>query len=105
MLKKSKVVALLVVCVMMFVVVEPACAWDWGGSIFGGIVGGAIAGAAVVMTGGLALPLVPVVAGGAMVGASVGGVDEDPKSGVVAGAGAGLGATILYEASKVLLAH
>ena len=104
MLKKPKVVALLVVCVMMFAAVEPACAWDWGGSIFGGIVGAA-AGAAVVLTGGLALPLVPVVAGGAMLGASVGGVDEDPKSGVVAGTGAGLGATILYEASKVLLAH
>jgi len=30
MLKKSKVVALLAVCVMMFAVVEPACAWSWG---------------------------------------------------------------------------
>ena len=29
MLKKSKVVALLAVCVMMFAVVEPACAWSW----------------------------------------------------------------------------
>lgn len=29
MLKKSKVVALLVVCMMMFAVVEPACAWSW----------------------------------------------------------------------------
>ncbi len=32
MLKKSKVVALLVVCVMMFAVVEPALAW-WGFAI------------------------------------------------------------------------
>ena len=30
MLKKSKVVALLAVCVMMFAVVEPACAETWG---------------------------------------------------------------------------
>ena len=56
-----------------------------------------------MLTGGLALPLVPVVAGASMVGAAVGGVDEDPKSGVVAGTGAGLGTTILYDALKVAL--
>ena len=97
MLKKSKVVALLAVCVMMFAVVEPALAWNWGGSIVGGIAGAILGGAAVVFTGGAARPF---VVGGAMMGASVGGADNDPKSGVVGGAGAGLGAQMMYEAWK-----
>ncbi|MBQ6001434.1 MAG: hypothetical protein IJL18_01105 [Synergistaceae bacterium] len=29
MLKKSRIIAALTVCVMMFAVVEPACAWNW----------------------------------------------------------------------------
>ena len=73
MLKKSKVVALLVVCVMMFAAVEPALAW-WGedtlyGAYMGGTrcgfwgaVAGAVVGAvgvgAMIVTGGLAgIPL------------------------------------------------
>lgn len=99
MLKKSKVIAVLVVSVMMFAVASPACAWNWWGSIVGCAIG-AGAGAFVVLTGGLAAPLIPVVAGGAMIGASVGGADEDPKSNVVAGTGAGLGVTIIYDAVK-----
>lgn len=105
MLKKSRSIAVLLVCVVMFGVVEPACAWDWGGSFWGGAIGATLAGAVVVCTGGLALPLVPVVGGGAMIGAAIGGADDDPKSQAVAGTGAGLGSTILYEALKGLLAH
>ena len=73
MLKKSKVVALLVVCVMMFAVVEPALARTWGEAVrdtaVGGVVGGLLGAAAVFFTGGLALP---IIGGAAIVGASIG---------------------------------
>ena len=97
MLKKSKVIALLVVCVMMFAVVEPACAWDWGGSLVGSIAGAIVGGAAVVFTGGAALPF---VVGGAMAGAAVGGADQDPKSQAGAGIAGGVGAAMMYDAYK-----
>lgn len=98
MLKKSKVIAVLSVCVMMFAVVQPACAF-WGeDTLYGGAVGGAtggfwggvicavVVGAAVVATGGLAaLPAAGAAIGGAAVtGATVGGA-----GGAVVGAGIG----------------
>ena len=98
MLKKSKVIALLVVCVMMFVAVEPALAW-WGedtaygaykGGTSGGFWGGVLCaigvGAVVVATGGLAaLPAAATAIGGAAAtGAVVGG-----GTGAVLGAGVG----------------
>ncbi len=44
MLKKSKIIAVLSVCVMMFAVVQPACAF-WGeDTLYGGAVGGATGG-------------------------------------------------------------
>ena len=50
MLKKSRVIAVLAVCVMMFAVVEPALAWNqdnvkygaFNGAVLGSIVGGII---------------------------------------------------------------
>lgn len=86
MLKKSKVVALLVVCVMMFAVVEPACARSWEqvgedtayGSVMGGsmgaIVGAFLVGAAVVATGGWAalIPAAAAIGGSAVTGAGYG---------------------------------
>ncbi len=98
MLKKSKVIALLVVCVMMFAVVEPALAW-WGeDTAYGGAVGGATGGLcgglvwaacatiAVIASGGLAaVPLAGAAIGGAaLTGATIGG-----GTGAVVGAGIG----------------
>ena len=98
MLKKSRVVAVLSVCIMMLAVVEPAFAW-WGeDTAYGGVVGGAtggfwggvicafVAGAAVVATGGLAaLPAAAAAIGGAAAtGAVYGGA-----GGAVVGAGIG----------------
>ena len=86
MLKKSKVIAVLSVCVMMFAVVQPAFAersWeDVGegaakGGALGAIVGGALAGLVVLATGGAAAPLIPFVVGGAAVGAGAAAVNED----------------------------
>lgn len=91
MLKKSKVVALLVVCMMMFAVVEPACARTWGEwfteTAVGGVAGALLGGAAVVLTGGAALPL---VVGGAALGAAVGATPEDKRTEVVTGTIAGI---------------
>lgn len=108
MLKKSKVVALLVVFVMMFAVVEPALAW-WGedtaygavktGATFGfwgAVAGAAITGVAVgavILTGGLAgLTFAGVATGvgmgagyGALLGGSTGGT-----GGAIVGAAIGL---------------
>ncbi len=99
MLKKSKVVALLVVCVMMFAVVEPACARTWGEffgeTAVGGIIGGLLGVGAVIVTGGAALPL---VVGGATIGAAVGATPEDQRAGVIGGTGAGIGATMMFNA-------
>ena len=87
MLKKSKVVALLVVCVMMFAAVEPALAW-WGedtaygpavgsatGGFWGALIGAVAVGAGVVATGGwAAIPLaLGAIGGGAATGAAIGG--------------------------------
>ena len=97
MLKKSKVVALLVVCVMMFGVVEPALAW-WGedtaygtavggatGGLWGAVIGAVAIGASVVATGGwAAIPLaLGAIGGAAATGAAIGG-----------GAGAATGAVV-----------
>ena len=100
MLKKSKVIALLAVCVMMFTVAQPALAW-WGeDTLYGGVVGGATGGLCggilaaaattatvitTIATGGLAaVPIAGAVIGGAaLTGAGYG----------VAG-GAGVGAVI-----------
>ena len=98
MLKKSKVIAVLSVCVMMFAVVQPALARSWeqvgedtvvgagtGGAMVG-ILAGLFAGAVVVATGGLAaLPMAgaaigEIAATGAACGAIGGGV-----AGAVAG--------------------
>lgn len=76
MLKKSKVVALLVVCMMMFAVVEPACARTWGEFFGQTVLGGVMGAAAVVLTGGAALPL---VIGGAAVGTVVGALPEKER--------------------------
>lgn len=55
MLKKSKIVALLVVCVMMFAVVEPALAW-WGeDTAYGTAVGGATGGLWGAVIGAVAI--------------------------------------------------
>ena len=93
MLKKSKVVALLVVCVMMFAVVEPALARTWGewftDTALGSVAGAVLGGAAVVLTGGAALPL---VVGGAAVGAAIGATPEDQRASVVTGTIAGVAA-------------
>ena len=95
MLKKSKIVALLTVSVMMFAVVQPAFAW-WGedtayggvvggatGGFWGGVIGAVIAGAAVVATGGLAA--IPF-AGAAIGGAALTGATYGAAGGAVTGA-------------------
>ena len=95
MLKKSRIIAALTVCIMMFAVVEPALAW-WGedtayggavggvtGGFWGGVIGAAIAGAAVIATGGLAaIPL----AGAAIGGAALTGATYGAAGGAVTGA-------------------
>ncbi|MBR1438263.1 MAG: hypothetical protein IJ587_06965 [Synergistaceae bacterium] len=85
MLKKSKVIALLVVCVMMFAVAQPAFAWSWTDSFWGTVAGTVIGGAAVFFTGGAALP---IIGGGSAIGALVGGVED--KEQLVSGAAMGL---------------
>lgn len=105
MLKKSKVVALLVVCVMMFAAVEPALAW-WGedtaygtavggatGGFWGAVIGAVIVGAGVVATGGLAaIPLAAgAIGGAALTGATYGAVGG-AATGAVVGAVADKGA-------------
>lgn len=110
MLKKSKVVALLAVCVMMFATVEPALAWgNRTGSQTGDAVAyGAGAGAAaaigaaalIFFTGGLATPIVmgasaavaagvAGAAGGAYYGYNVEEKSLVKDAAVIAGAGAG----------------
>ena len=90
MLKKSKIIAVLIMCVMMFALVEPACARTWGEwfteTAIGGVGGAVLGGVAVVVTGGAALPL---VAGGAALGAIVGATPEKDRPGVVSGTAAG----------------
>ena len=83
MLKKSKVVALLVICVMMFATVEPALAWgnrtgsQTGDAVAYGAGTGAVAaiGAAALIffTGGLATPLVIGAAAAATAAGAAGG--------------------------------
>ena len=83
MLKKSKVVALLAVCVMMFAAVEPALAWgnrtgsQTGDAVAYGAGTGAVAaiGAAALIffTGGLATPLVIGAAAAATAAGAAGG--------------------------------
>lgn len=99
MLKKSKLVALLVVCVMMFGVVEPALAW-WGedtaygtavggatGGFWGAVIGAAVAGAAVIATGGLAaIPLAGAAIGGAALTGATYGAVGGAATGAVVGA-------------------
>ena len=101
MLKKSKVVALLAVCVMMFAAVEPACARTWGEwfaeTAVGGVAGALLGGAAVVLTGGAALPL---VVGGATLGAAVGATPEEHRAEVVTGTIAGMGGAVIVEGMK-----
>ncbi len=96
MLKKSKIVALLVVCVMMFAVVEPALARTWGEAVrdtaVGGVVGGLLGAAAVFFTGGLALP---IIGGAAIVGASIGATPVGERVTAVAGHVAGAAITVI----------
>ena len=95
--KKSRVVALLVVCVMRFAVVEPACAF-WGedtlygagvggayGGFWGGVLCAVVTGTAIVTTGGLALLPAAVAIGGAAATGAVYGAG----TGAVLGAGVG----------------
>lgn len=104
-MRRSKLVALLMVCVMSFAVVQPAFAErTWGevgkdtaagaatGGFWGGLIGAAIAGAAVIATGGLAaIPLAGAAIGGAaLTGAAVGG-----------GTGAVIGASGVITASEL----
>ena len=90
MLRKSRIIAVLSVCVMMFAVVEPAFAWSWRDSFLGTAVGTVIGGAAVFFTGGAALP---IIAGSAAIGACVGGVED--KEQLVSGAVVGTAVSIL----------
>lgn len=69
MLKKSKVVALLVVCMMMFAVVEPACAESVGAGILGGgigAIGGGLLGLALFGPIGAVIGAVTIGTGGAI---------------------------------------
>lgn len=92
MLKKSKVVALLAVCVMMFAVVEPACAersWeDVGNDVSYGATGGAIWGAIIGGIGGFLVGGPAGAWAGAEAGAWIGG-----GTGAVAGAAIDTGRT------------
>ncbi|MBQ3447657.1 MAG: hypothetical protein IJG37_08450 [Synergistaceae bacterium] len=101
MMKKSKVVALLVVCVMMFAAVEPACARTWGEffseTVGGSVIGGVLGAAAVVVTGGATLPL---VVGGAALGAAVGATPEEHRTEVVTGTIAGMAGGAIVEGMK-----
>lgn len=97
MLKKSKVVALLAMCVMMFAVVEPACARTWGEFFGQTVLGGVVGAAAVVLTGGTALPF---VLGGAAVGAGVGALPEKERDELMEAAGYLNDATESYNALK-----
>ena len=99
MLKKSKVIALLVICVMMFASVEPALAW-WGedtaygtavggatGGFWGAVIGAVAAGAAVIATGGLAaIPLAGAAIGGAALTGATYGAVSGAATGAVVGA-------------------
>ena len=85
-MKRSKFIAVLLVGVMMFGVVQPVFAersWeDVGegaakGGAMGAIVGGGLAALIVIATGGAAAPLIPFVVGGAAVGAGAAAVNED----------------------------
>ena len=99
-MKKSKVVALLAVCVMMFGVVEPSFARTWGevgqdtaegavvagaaGGVLGAVGGAILMGAAVFLSGGALLPALPVIGGVALTGATYGSA-----AGAIGGAMAG----------------
>ena len=100
MLKKSKVVALLVVCVMMFAVVEPALARTWGEAVrdtaVGGVVGGLLGAAAVFFTGGAAIPF---IAGAAVLGASVGATPIGERVTMITGTVASVAVTVLATAA------
>lgn len=107
MLKKSKVVALLVVCMMMFAAVEPALAWGnrtgsqaGDAAVYGTGAGAAAAGLAaaalIFFTGGLATPIVIGAAAAGAAGGAYYGYSVEEKTlakdvGVLAGAGAGGG--------------
>ncbi len=85
MLKKSRIIAVLSVCVMMFAVVEPALAWgnrtgSRGGdaAAYGGTAAVIAGGILTVLTGGLALPLIGAAAAGA--GAGYYGYNVEEKS-------------------------
>ena len=73
-------------CVMMFALVEPACARTWGEwlteTVGGGVIGAVVGGGVVVLTGGAALP---IVAGCAAMGAAAGAADEKTRPAIVAG--------------------
>ena len=106
MLKKSKVIAMLSVCVMMFGVVQPAFAErSWGqvgedtayggfmGAGTGGLFGALLVGVAVVATGGLAaLPL----AGGAIAAGATAGATYGAAGGAIVGAAGGKEAVDKY---------
>lgn len=100
MLKKSKVVALLVICVMMFAAVEPALARTWGEAVrdtaVGGVVGGLLGAAAVFFTGGA---VIPFIAGAAVLGASVGATPIGERVTMVASTVAGVAVTVLVQAA------
>ena len=111
MLKKSKVIAVLSVCVMMFAVVQPAFAWgnrtgsQTGDAVAygagaGAVAAGVAAGALIFFTGGLATPFVigaaavagtAGAAGGAYYGYNVEEKSLVKDAAVIAGAGAGGG--------------
>lgn len=101
MLKKSRIIAVLSVCVMVFAVVEPACARTWGEffaeTVGGGVVGGLLGAAAVVVTGGAALPL---IVGGAALGASVGATPEEKRGELITSTAAGLAGAAIYDGMK-----
>ena len=97
--KKSRIIAVLLACVMMFGAVESACARTWGEwfteTTAGAVIGGLLGTAAVICTGGAALPL---VAGGAVLGAAVGATPEDQRAGVAAGAVTGVAIDAMRQA-------
>lgn len=77
-MKRSKFIAVLMVGIMMFGVVQPACARTWGEvgeeakdwGMWGALVGGVFFVGSIIATGGAALP---VYIGAGLTGAAVGG--------------------------------
>ena len=77
-------IAVLMACVMMFSIVEPACARTWGEffaeSAVGGVIGGVIGAASFFIVGEGA---VVVALAGAVLGALIGAATEDARNQII----------------------